>query len=102
MVKPKQNRSDPIQQMQYPKTVKQVMKFVGVVNYLSQNIDSTTLLAKPFYDKIAGKYKKERLTRHENEKKIFGMLKDCTSNPAALYLPEQEDAFHLALMQVQY
>ena len=97
MVKPKQNRSDPIQQMLYPKTVKQVMKFLGVVNYLSQNIDSTTLLAKPLYDKIAGKSKKETVQLDKNEKKIFDMLKDCASNPAALYLPEQEDALYLAV-----
>ena len=96
-IKPKSSQIDPLLRLTPPKTVKGMMRFLGIINYLSSHIDSTTLLAKPLYDKIAGKNKKETIKLDAAEIKIFESLKERAANPAALYLPSREDALYLAV-----
>ena len=94
-IKPLQNENNPISKLEYPTTVRGLMRCLGTLQYLAPYMHSLTPLTASFYEMISKKTLATKIELSKDQKIIFGLLKNRATNLQALYLPLATDALIL-------
>ena len=94
-IKPLQNENNPISKLEYPTTVRGLMRCLGTLQYLAPYMHSLTPLTASFYEMISKKTLATKIELSRDQKVIFDMLKNRATNLKALYLPLATDALIL-------
>ena len=91
-VKPLRSRLEAIQKLQFPTTVKECRRFVGMVNFLSMFCPELQKLLKPIYDLT----KKGRpFVWGKEQQNSFEEIKCILIKPPVLHMPNTAGMFHL-------
>ena len=91
-VKPMQSRSEAIQKLKPPMTVKGCRNFVGMVNFLSSFCPELQKLLKPICDLTR---KGRQFIWEEEQQLAFEEIKGTLVKPSVLHLPDSKGRFHL-------
>lgn len=93
------SRTNAIRDCKIPRNVKEVSRFIGMVNYFSKFISNYASICSPLNDL---RKKKVKFNWSETCQTAFERLKYCISNPPVLHLPDFEKEFILMTDASEY
>jgi len=90
-----QDRKTRISNMSPPKSRKEILQFLGVINYLFSFLDSIQLIAMPLYDALKGNASLSKITLNEIQLKAFEEIKLLVDKAQDLAIIDYSQPLHM-------
>jgi len=90
-----QDRKTRISNMSAPRSRKEILQFLGVINYLFSFLDSIQLIAMPLYDALKGTTASNRITLNKIQLKAFEEIKQLVDRAQDLAIIDYSQPLHM-------
>ena len=94
-IRPKQSTVDALLHIPLPKTLRQLRKFLGMINFFKTYIPDLATIANPLYKLLHGRGKLGAIQLLQPHRDAIQKLKNIMANKPVLYLANFKKDFHL-------